>query len=271
MNPITQTIAESLAAQITSGAGSVRMSFGGESPAFAWAGGTANAAVAYVTTGSAEAMSFAGTRINSIGFPTPYGTGDKSETANVSTDTITMALFPGYTQISTAQLLNSSNLAAAVASSLHRQAQLGLDAHLVAQCMTEGTQLSQAASIDSIIEAQGQILGLGGSPNLAVVAAADYATFFGKSSGILGIGSNNPQEAGMNLAGSRVVISSALNSGEAIVMDASGVVAVEHAESPVAIADVQAKSNTIDLVVEVAAGIFVTAPDLVIPIKTVTK
>jgi hypothetical protein len=268
MNQITSVITSSLEEQIKSGATQARLSFGGNTPAFAWAGNAANSAIAHVTTGTTDSMSAIANRIVPIDEVTAWTTGDKPITAGIDARSITLKTYPGVASISTAAMVDSANIGAAVAASLHRQAQRALDADFVASVTADSTPLAKAATIQTIVEAQGLVYGMGGSPSLVVIAAADYGTFFGAANGILGLGGNDPQQAGLSIAGSRVVISSNLAAGEALVLDAGAVVAIEHSASPVALIDVKARSNSVDVVVEILAACFVASPDLAVHVKT---
>ena len=78
-----------------------------------------------------------------------------------------------------------------------------------------------------------------------------YASLAG---GSLLVGANDPQMQAQSVLGSRLVVSSALVGAQAIVLDPTAVVAVEHSSSPVVLMQTNARQNTIDLVVEVVGG-----------------
>ena len=74
-------------------------------------------------------------------------------------------------------------------------------------------------------------------------------------------------EAALTLFGARLVVSTALAAAQAIVMDSSAAVAIEHSSSPVALVDTHAVQNASDVVLEVVGGALVTTPGSVIVVK----
>ena len=166
-------------------------------------------------------------------------------------------MYPGAVAIKTRDALDASGLGQAVSVALYNQSLHALDKAIVSDLIAGGPTLSKAADLASIAEAQAELMKLGFSADLAIVSPALYGTLAGTS---MIVGGNDPQSAQQSVLGSRLVVSSSLTGAAAIVADSSSVMVIEHTDSPVALIETHARQNTIDVVIEIVAGYFVTQP-----------
>lgn len=248
---VTKDLAVKLAEQMSSGAGSARVMFGNKQHAYAWCSDRINGLVAYVDNAVAMSSTFKATKIDYAADVESWTEGDKTDTATITVEDVALATYPGAVEIKSRDILDSTNLGAAVATALYGQALRALDKALVTDILGTVPTIDGAATLDTIAQAQAGLMSDGFSPGICVVSPGLYATLAG---GSLLVGANDPQGQAQSVLGSRLVVSSALSGAEAIVLDPTAVIAVEHESSPVVLMQTQARSNTVDLVVEVIGG-----------------
>ena len=248
---LSKDLAAKLAEQMNTGAGSARVMFGNKQSAFAWCSDRVNGLIAYVDTAVATSSTFKATKIEYAADVVPWQGAAKTDTATITIEDISLTTFPGAVEIKSREILDSNNLGAAVSTALYGQALRALDKMLVSDLMDPVPSISAAATLETIAQAQAALMSDGFSPSLCAVSPALYATLAG---GSLLVGANDPQGQAQSVLGSRLVVSSALAGAEAIVLDPTAVIAVEHDSSPVVLMQTQARSNTVDLVVEVIGG-----------------
>jgi hypothetical protein len=186
-----------------------------------------------------------------------WTTGDKTDTATITSQTVTLKTYPGAVAVKTSDLLDSTGLGQAVNVALYGQALHALDSAVITDLTAEGPDVSKAADLSSIAEAQANLMSMGFSPDLAIVSPTLYSTLAGSS---MIAGGNDPQLPQQTVLGSRLVVSSALTGAVAIVADRNAVIAVEHSSSPVALLETHARQNLVDVVIEVVGGHLVTMP-----------
>lgn len=257
MATVSSDLASLMMRQLDTGVASGRITFTGKDRAFAWCGDRLNATIAYVDTGVSDSTHFTAVRVNNEQAVTAWTEGDKPVTATITAEAITLSTFPGVVEVTTAQILDSAGLASAVQIALYGQALRALDAALITELLGDGPTINDAADLAAIATAQASLMADGFNPNLTVVSPSLYADLAG---GALLAGANNPQAMQQAVLGSRLLVSSALAGAQAIVLDSTAVVAVEHAESPVVLMETHARSNTLDVVVEVIGGWVISKP-----------
>jgi len=250
MNP-SHDLAVILSQQLQAGTGSARVDFGGKQAAFAWCSDRVNGLIAYVDTGVSQSMTFKATKIDPLAVVTPWTTGDKPDTATISVEDVALQVYPGAVEIKSRDILDTTNIGSAVSNALYGQALRALDTALVTGLLGTVPVVDEAATLATIAEAQAGLMSDGFSPTLCAVSPTLYASLAG---GSLLVGANDPQMQAQSVLGSRLVVSSALVGAQAIVLDPTAVVAVEHSSSPVVLMQTNARQNTIDLVVEVVGG-----------------
>lgn len=254
---ITKDLAALLARQMESGAGSARITFGSKDSAFAWCGDRLNATIAYVNTGVADNTSFNATLVNNTADVEAWTTGEKTNTATITSVPVELSTFPGVVEVTTKQIMNSAGLGSAISLALYGQALRALDAALITDLLGAAPGVDGAATLDTIAQAQATLMGDGFNPGLVVVSPTLYASL---AAGSLLVGGNDPQQAQQGILGARLLVSSALSGAAAVVLDPQSVTAVEHAESPVVLMETHARLNKMDIVVEVMGGWLVTQP-----------
>ena len=248
-------IAGQLATALRSGSSSARVTFGDKSQAWAWCNNNLNAAIAYFTNGVSDASTFSAMQVNYDADVVAWTTGDKPDTASVTSTTVNLKTYPGAVAIKTSDLLDSTGLGQAVNLALYSQALHALDKDIINTIKAGGPTVAKAADLASIAEAQANLLSMGFSPDLCIVSPTLYSTLAGSS---LIVGGNDPQLPQQTVLGSRLIVSSALTGAQAIVADRTAVIAVEHSSSPVALLETHARQNTVDVVIEVVGGFLVT-------------
>ena len=263
---IAHDLAEKLSTQINTGAGSARVQFGGKSHAFAWCSDRVNGLIAYVETGVAASSTFSATKVQHAADVTAWTTGPKTDTATITVETVSLQTYPGAVEIKSRDLLDTENLGHAVTQALYGQALRALDKDLITDLLANASiNVTSAADISTIAQAQAELMSEGFNPNLLVVSPTLYASLAG---GSMLVGANDPQSQAQALLGSRLIVSSALTGPQAIVLDSTAVVAVEHDSSPVVLMQSIARENKIDLVVEIVAGWIVSNQDGIAAVKT---
>ena len=265
---IVTDIAAQFQSALNGGQSSARVSFGSKERAFAWTGPTMNAAVGAVSGAVAESRSFNAVRVENTTPVAPWTSGTKPITSTLATVPVALGTYPGVVQVKTHDLIDTAGLSQAISTGLYAQALKALDAALVAKMVADGTALDKAATVQTIAEAQAEVMSANGNADLIIVGPALYSSIVGSSQGILGSAAD-PREATLTLFGARLVVSSALAAAEAIVLDSEAVLAIEHTSSPVALLDVHARENTVDVVIEVIGGALVSRPDAVVVVKDV--
>jgi hypothetical protein len=248
---ITRDLAELLSQQMATGTGSARVAFGGKSSAFAWCSDKVNGLISYVDTGVSQSMTFKATKINRSADVEPWTTGEKTDTAVITVEDVALAVYPGAVEIKSRDILDTANLGSAVSTALYGQALRAMDYALITDLLGTVPTVDAAATLATIAEAQAGLMANGFSPTLCAVSPTLYASLAG---GSLLVGANDPQNEAQSVLGSRLVVSSALTGAQAIVLDPSAVVAVEHESSPLVLMQTQARLNVVDLVVEVVGG-----------------
>ena len=257
MNSTVTDIAGELASALRGGSSSARVTFGDKERAFAWTNGTLNAAISYFSSGVSESSTFSAMLVNNDSDVEAWTTGDKTDTATITSQTVTLKTYPGAVAVKTSDLLDSTGLGQAVNVALYGQALHALDSAVITDLTADGPDVSKAADLSSIAEAQANLMSMGFSPDLAIVSPTLYSTLAGSS---MIAGGNDPQLPQQTVLGSRLVVSSALTGAVAIVADRNAVIAVEHSSSPVALLETHARKNLVDVVIEVVGGHLVTMP-----------
>ena len=268
MNSTVHSIADELSSAIRSGMGNARVEFGSKQTAWAWTTGPLNSAISYFSSGVSDSSSFQAMRVNYDSDSQAYTTGDKTDTASIASETVQLKIYPGVINVTTANLLDSTGLGAAVHQALYNQALHALDKAVVGELLANAMTVAKAADLTSIAEAQAELMSIGHSPDLCIVSPTLYATLAGSS---LIVGGNDPQAPQQSVLGSRLVVSSTLVGAQAIVADRSAVMTVEHSSSPVALLQTNARANSVDVVIELVGGYFVTQPLGVRAVKAATK
>lgn len=249
---VTTDLAALLGQQLASGAGSARASFAGKDQAFSYVGTRVNALAGVVQSGVSHNSNFTAVKIETADDVAAWTSGDKPITSTVTAEPISMSIYPGVCVVKTREVLDTAGLGAAISNALYSQALAALDADIVTDLKAVADGVAKAATLATIAEAQAAILGRGFSPDVVAVSAALYGTL-ASTSGIITAGMD-PTQAIQTILGSRVVVSPSLGAAEAIVLDSQAVMVVEHDSSPVALLDVHARQNTVDVVIEVVGG-----------------
>jgi hypothetical protein len=171
-------------------------------------------------------------------------------------------MYPGVVQVSTSHWLDSDNLGQAIQQSLYGVSLQAFDADLVGAAVA-GADVSVAgvASAATIAQAQAAVMTNGFSPSLVILSPSDYGTIVGGASSSLMVGGNDARETQLTIFGARMVVSAALEATQALVLDPSAMVAVEHSDSPVAMTTTDARMNSTDVVVELVATAYASKPD----------
>ena len=266
MNSTVQDLGRVLAESMAAGHGSATARHGAKEQAFAYLEGPLNSTIAYVNAGVSESHSFTALVVDYTDDVVEWTAGDKTDTATINARNVNLGTYPGAVSIKSRELLDSNGLGSACGQALYMQAASALDRALVTELKAaSGSPIAKAADLAAIAEGQAQLMSMGYTPDLCVVSSALYATLAG--SGML-VGGNNPQDKQSHVLGSRLTVSSSLTGAEAIVLDSRSVQAVEHESSPVALSEVKARQNSVDLVVEVIGGFVVVSPLGIVHIAT---
>ena len=263
MNGTSTSLADELASQMSGGSQTAKARFSSKTAAFAWcADELVGSAAAYVSHGISGSTSTSALRVSKTADGAVWTTGEKPITNTIVVEDVALGIYPGVVQVKTSHFLDANSLGQAVHQSLYGTALQAFDNDLVTAAQDgAGVSVTGAASAATIAEAQAAIMASGFSPNLIIVSPGDYGTIVGTSTSSLMVGGNDARDAQLMMFGAKLVVSSALDTGSAVVLDRSAVVAVEHEDSPVALLDVNARTNSTDVVVELIAAAYVSRPD----------
>lgn len=265
MNSQVTDLVAVLADGLKNGGASTRATFGNKTAAFSYAGRIVNGLCAVVPSAVTESSTFPTMTVTESAPVTAWTTGQKPITAALTASAVNLSIFPGVIEIPTRAAIDTANLGTAVSRALFRQAVAAFDKTLVTDLLAVPGGVAKAATLATIAEAQAILLANGYTPDTLVVSGALYGTLAG-TSGVITAGAD-PQAPIASVLGSRLVVSGALNGAQAIVLDSSSVLAVEHNDSPVAMLDVKARTNVTEVVVELVAGHAIVDPSGVVTVK----
>lgn len=271
LNSTLTDVSTALVQSLNAGSGgAARASLGGGSTAFAWTAGLIPTVASYATATTAEGMTFPVHRVTSTVTPaTIVAPGAEKPTGTaVASGSENLAKFAGLGTFTLEDMVTAVGLANAVASVLSKQCLKAFEAHAVGVLGTAaGTPVTGTTWVSAIAAAQAQLLGEGGQPSVIVLPAADYPGFVDD---ILGTSAftTSPESPLGNVLGSPVHVSSGAPAGKAYVFDSAAVLAVQHAQSPMVIADALsgADTNTLRLVIDLLAALVVVDPAAVVEV-----
>lgn len=227
----------------------------------------------YLTPLDVEGTSFDAVMIRST--VTPVGvvaeSAAKPDAATVTVSTIPLKKHAGRATFTLEASLSAAGLTGAVYNALAGQALASMEADIVTALSGSGGHgyptLTTEAFIQGLLEAQGMVMAAGGNPSLIAVAPADVAKL-GTT-----MMSSRP-EVGMSdrvWGGARVHVTSALTTGNALVLDPNGATLAVNADSPAVIVDPFSRSshNETTITIDLLSGCAVTVPSIVVPVAHV--
>jgi hypothetical protein len=238
---------------------------GNRAVAFDWATGLPMVLARQVQAATTNGLSFTAVRVAASGTPAAKVAegGNKPAATTITSAPQTLTKYAGLASFSTEQGLGTDALVPALASVIARSCLIAYDADCAAALAADhGPEVTGTDWPSAINAGVAAVAGAGGSPEVLVLAAADY----GSAVQSPGPGySVNPTQGVPSLWGLRIVISAAIPAGTAYVLDPTGVLAVELDGTPAAVVDPYSglATNAVRLAVEWFAGFVVTSPGVV--------
>jgi len=265
---VTQLIARDLQS-----GGMSRQSLGGGGTAFGWStsGGMPRTVADFVTTATADGMTFNVTRVTESGTPAAVvGEGAaKPAATQIASETVALSKFAGLGEASLEANLSAAGLAPAILSVLTAGCLKAFEAEAIATLTADaGDSATGATWTAALTNAQARVIGSGGAPGLTIVSADDYGTLLQEISTGAGF-AQAPESAIGSFFGSLLHASSQLASGTAFVCDPGAVLAVEHVSSPVVTVDSAslAHVNKSRIVADLVAAVVVVNAPLVVSVS----
>lgn len=264
--PAITDLAGRLAADLNAGNIARQSIPGNRATAFEWTTGLPMILGRQVQAATTDGLSFTAVRVAPSGTPAakvPEG-GQKPTAVTISTDQEALSKYAGLASFTTEQALGTDALVPALASVIATSCLMAYDADCAAVLAADaGVTVPGATDWPSAINGGiAAVAGNGGSPQVLVLSAADYATAVQSP----GPGYAMDPTAGVpSLWGLRIVMSAATASGTGYVLDPNGVLAVELDSAPLAVVDPYSGlgTNAVRLAVEWFAGFAVTSPAVV--------
>lgn len=268
LNQQVQDAARLLIEGITAGMGAARTSLGGGGTAFGWTGGMPKTLASYVTTATADGMTFKATVVAGSGTPAAVVApgAPKPAGTTITPSTVSLKKFAGQGAYTLEDALDSTGLAAAITNVITGQCLKAFETDAITRLDAgAGQTVTGADWVEAVANAQAAVLSNGGQPSVLVLSAANYGAFVADVVAVNAF-SQSPDSPVGALLGTPVHISSGAPAGKAYVVDSTAVLAVQHAASPLVIADCfsGADTNTVKIVVDlVAVGFVAAAPGVV--------
>lgn len=238
---------------------------GNRATAFEWTTGLPMILARQVQAATTDGLSWTAVRIAPSGTPAAKVAEGAAKPNAVTITSAAQALskYAGLANCSTEQAIGTDALVPALASVVANSCLIAYDADCIAALAADhGPEVGGADWPSAINAGVAAVAGAGGSPEVLALSAADYATAVQSP----GPGyAMDPTQGVPSLWGLRIVMSAAIASGTAYVLDPSGVLAVELDGSPVAVVDPYTglATNAVRLAVEWFAGFTVTNPGVV--------
>lgn len=259
--PAVTELAGLLASDLSDGR-VARQTFGSRKVAFEWATGLPMTLARQVASAVVDGLSFGATRVSPSLTPAAkvVAGGTKPDAVTITTSTVGLTKYAGLANIQTEQSLDTDGLMSALANVLTNSCLLAFDADCALALGTDaGLDAGGADWPSAILAGVGEVASNGSAPGVLLLSAADYATAVQSP----GPGyAMNPLDGVPSLFGLRVVLSASVASGTGYVLDPAAVLAVENANSPVAVVDPFSglSTNAVRLAVEFFAAFVVASP-----------
>ena len=263
--------AAKIVGDLNNGAGSARASLGGGA-AFGWTTGLPRTIANYATTVTSEGLSFPVYRVTES--PTTPAKvvapgAVKPAAAVITSGPVTLKKFAAYASANLEDFLDAAGLAGAIGSVLAASSVKAFEGDAVA-ALDAGAAAAAVTGTDwvaAIAAAQAEVLGHGGSPEVLVISKADYAGFVADVMATSAF-SQSPESPVGAVLGTAIHVSPAAPAGKAWLFDSSGVLCIQHQDSPLALVDSlsQSLNNITRLIVDLVAATVVTNPSVVIEI-----
>jgi hypothetical protein len=246
-----------------------RISLGSKGEAFSWLNGMPTTLANYVNTGQVTGMTTDVVIVEPSATPAAKvaeGT-EKPLAVKFTPKTVTLSKFAGYAEWTLEAQLSTNALANVVANVIAAQCLQALETDCVAALDTAGTAgdpVSGATLQAAVIAAQAQVLSNGGRPSIVVLGTDGYADLV--SLGSTGFVVDPTAGPIGTWLGSVVHVSPSVAAGTAYVLDSNAMFIAENELSPIGIISPynQARSNKVELVVDILAAPVVVAPALVV-------
>lgn len=263
--PAVSDLAARLVSDLTAGRVARQTIPGNRSVAFEWTTGFPMILARQVQAATTDGLAFTAVRIAPTA--TPAGKvaedGNKPEGAIITATPESLTKYAGIASFSTEQAIGTDALVPALASVLTVSCLMAYDADCAAAlAAAHGPEVTGADWPSAINAGVAAVAGNGGAPQVLALSAEDYAAAVQSP----GVGyAVDPTQGVPTLWGLRIVISAAIASGTAYVLDPNGVLAVELDGSPMAIVDPYSGlgTNRVRLAVEWFAGFVVASPAVV--------
>jgi hypothetical protein len=264
---ITST-AQTISDAVRQGVGT-RVALGSDTEAaFSWALGLPRTLVSLVSSASSSARHLDVTIAKDSGAaltPIPEGAA-KPAGVTLTTETVDMAKYGGYAELTTESVVFVTNVANAVSAVLVGRILRGIEADIVTAVQAgAGITVTGEDATSAVIAAQAAVLGNGGAPSVVALSPTDYAAIM-STVGAGGYQNFSTPEAGPGLwLGMVPAVVPGLATGTVLVLDGNAVTVFEAAGGPLVIADPfsDARHNKITIVVESFDAVAVTAPGAV--------
>jgi len=259
--PAVSELSNLLASDLASGK-VARQTFGARKVAFEWATGLPMTLARQVASAVVDGLSFGAVRVAPSGTPAAKVAAGavKPNAVTITSATVALNKYAGLATIQTEQSLDSDGLMSALASVLSTSCLLAFDADCLAALAADSALDATGTTWPSaILGGIGEVASNGSAPGVLVLAAADYATAVQSP----GPGyAMSPLDGVPTLFGLRVVLSASGTAGTGYVLDPAAVLAVENANSPVAVVDPYSglATNECRLAVEYFAAFVVASP-----------
>ncbi len=270
--PAITDLAARLVADLTAGRVARQSIPGNRAVAFDWTTGLPMILARQVQAATTDGLAFTAVRVAPSGTPAKKVAegGTKPSAVTITAAPQSLSKYAGLANFSTEQALGTDALVPALASVIATSCLIAYDADCAAALAADhGPEVGGADWPSAINAGVAAVAGNGGSPQVLAMSAEDYATAVQSP----GVGyAVDPTQGVPTLWGLRIVISSAIASGTAYVLDPNGVLAVELDGSPVAIVDPYSglETNAIRLAVEWFAAFVVTSPAVVAEVTMTT-
>jgi hypothetical protein len=261
---ITST-AQTIADAVRQGIGA-RVQLGSDSEvAFSWAAGLPRTLVALVSSAASSSRHLDVTVAADSGAAlTPIAEGAaKPAGVTLTTETVDMAKYAGYAELTSESAVFVTNVANAAAAVLVARVLRGIEADIVTAVQAgAGITVTGDDPTAAVIAAQAAVMSNGGSPSVVALSAADDAAIM-STTGAGGFQNFSTPEAGPGLwLGMVPVVIPGLAAGTVIVLDGTAVTLFEAAGGPLVICDPfsDARNNKITIVIEEFCAVALTAP-----------
>ena len=269
--PAITDLAARLLADINAGRTARQSIPGNRALAFEWSTGLPMILARQVQAATTDGLSFTAIRVEPSATPAARVAegGPKPLATAIESVPVSLSKYAGLATFSTEQQLGTDALVPALASVIATSGLIAYDADCVAALAADhGPEVSGTDWPSAINAGVAAVAANGGSPQVLAISAADYATAVQSP----GVGyAVDPTQGVPTLWGLRIVISTAIPTGTAYVLDPYGVLAVELDTSPLAIVDPYSglSTNEIRLAVEYFAAFVVTSPAVVAEVTVV--